>query len=119
MKLLLDEHLSPDIAEGLRDRGHDVVAVKEREEWIQLSDDEVIAVAVSERRAVVTNNLRDYRPRAAELIIAGGGHYGMVYVPANFRRTRQDVGRIIAALEEILNAYPADDALRNGEAWLG
>ena len=42
MKLLLDEHLSPDIAESLRDRGHDVVAVSERKEWIQLSDDELI-----------------------------------------------------------------------------
>ena len=57
---------------------------------------------MSEARAVVTNNLRDYRPRAAQLIIAGGGHHGMIYVPANFRRTRQDVGRIVAALERIL-----------------
>ena len=121
MKLLLDEQLSPDIAKSLRDRDrcHDVIAIKEREEWIQLSDDAVIEIALAEHRAVVTNNLRDFRPRAAALVTSGRGHYGMVYVPADHRRTRGDVGCIAAAVEAILVAHPGDDGLRNGETWLG
>ena len=71
MRLLLDEHLSPAIAEALREGGHDAVAIKERAEWVQLPDDDVIELARAERRAVVTNTVRDYRPRATALVTAG------------------------------------------------
>ena len=118
MKLLLDEHMSRDVADALRGLGHDVVAVTERRELVQLSDDELIGVAAAEGRAIVTNNLRDYRPRAAALVTAGTGHWGMVYVPGNYRRSRRDTGRIVAALDAILQAHPADDALRSRETWL-
>jgi uncharacterized protein with PIN domain len=59
LKLLLDEMLSPAIARALRERGHDVEAVKEHPDWEALSDPELVSLAVSERRATVTNNLRD------------------------------------------------------------
>jgi NADPH-dependent 2,4-dienoyl-CoA reductase/sulfur reductase-like enzyme len=118
VKLLLDEHLSREVAEALRQRGHDVVAVTERREWVQLSDDAPIEVAQAEHRAIVTNNLRDYRPRAAARVIAGSGHYGMVYVPGAYRRRRRDTGRIVSALEDVLRAHPGEDGLRNGETWL-
>ena len=65
MRLLLNEMLSPAIARELRERGHDVLAVADRPGWIALSDPEVMALARTERRAVVTNNLRDYRPLRA------------------------------------------------------
>ncbi len=118
VKLLLDEHMSPDIAQALRERDYDVVAVGERHEWMALSDDDVIQLASREHRAVVTSNLRDYRPRAGALVSAGAGHYGMVFVPWNYRRTRRDIGRMVTALAAILDAYPAEDDLRNGETWL-
>jgi predicted nuclease of predicted toxin-antitoxin system len=120
LKLLLDEMLSPRIARELRRRGHDAVAVGERDEWVSRSDDEVIELARRERRAVVTNNLRDFRRRAAAAALPGGaGHFGLVWVPSGFRRTRRDVGRLVEALEVVLAAHPAEDGLRNGEAWLG
>lgn len=119
MKLLLDEHLSPVIAQALRERGHDVVAIVERREWVQLSDDDVLELARAEQRAVVTNNLRDFRPRAAALVTSGAGHHGMVYVPGSYRRTNKDLGRIVDALATILDARPDPDGLRNGETWLG
>ena len=79
MRLLLDEMLSPAIARELRERGHDVLAITEHAGWAALSDPEVLAVARTERRAVVTNNLRDYRPLHADAITPGGpGHFGMV-----------------------------------------
>lgn len=118
MRLLLDEMLSPRIARELRGRGYDAVAVGERAAWAGRSDDEVIDLARVERRAVVTNNLRDFRSRAAGAALPGGsGHYGMVWVPSGFRRTRKDVGRIVDALDRVLRAHPSDDDLRNGETW--
>src|SRR6478609_4613692 len=82
VRLLLDEMLSPAIARELRGRGHDVLAVADHPGWVALSDPEVMALARTERRAVVTNNLRDYRPPHAEAIIPGGpGHFGMIFMP--------------------------------------
>ena len=111
--------LSPAIARALRERGHDVLAVAERPGWAALSDPEVVALARTQHRAIVTTNLRDYRPLHAEAITPGGsGHFGMVFMPGSYRRTKADTGRIIAALEAKLTEYPGDDDLANGECWL-
>lgn len=61
MKLLLDEMLSPEIAEILQSHGHDVEAIKGSPNE-RLPDPAVMELARSQERAVVTNNLRDYRP---------------------------------------------------------
>jgi predicted nuclease of predicted toxin-antitoxin system len=75
VKLLLDEMLSPAIARELRQRGHDAEAVCGHPDREALSDPEVLALARAEHRAVVTNNLRDFRPLHHEAITPGGrGH---------------------------------------------
>ena len=119
MRLLLDEMLSVAIARELRERGYDVLAAAEHPGWAALSDTEVLAVARTERRAIVTNNLRDYRPLHADAITPGGpGHVGMVFMPGSYRRTKADTGRIISALGAKLTEYPGDEDLANGECWL-
>jgi hypothetical protein len=111
--------LSPAIARELRKRGHDVLAIAEQTGWAALSDPEVMALARTERRAIVTNNLRDYRPLHADAIMpAGPGHFGMVFMPGSYRRTKADTGRIISALEARLIEHPGDEDLANGECWL-
>src|SRR5437016_5639904 len=111
--------LSPAIALELRERAHDVLAVAGHPGWVALSDPEVMTLARTERRAVVTSNLRDYRPLHADAIIPGGpGHSGMIVMPGTYRRTKQDTGRIIAATEAKLTEYPGDEDLTNGECWL-
>jgi hypothetical protein len=110
---------APAIARELRSRGHDVESVGCRSEWQALSDAEVMALARRERRAIVTNNLRDFRPLHHEAIVPGGsGHFGMVFVPGSYRRTKGDIGRIVTALESKLEQYPAEDGLAGGETWL-
>jgi Domain of unknown function (DUF5615) len=119
VKLLLDEMLSPAIARELRARGHDVEPVAGNPNREALSDPDVLALARAEHRAVVTNNLRDFRPLHHEAITPGGaGHFGMIFIPGNYRRTKADTGRIIAALEAILIEHPDEKDLANGEAWL-
>jgi hypothetical protein len=120
VKLLLDEMLSPAIARELRSRGHDVESIGGRVEWQGLSDPDVLEVARRERRAIVTNNLRDFRPLHHEALAPGGrGHFGMVFVPGSFRRTKADLGRLVAALEAVLLARPGIDDLADGETWVG
>jgi predicted nuclease of predicted toxin-antitoxin system len=119
VRLLLDEMLSPAIARELRERGHDVLAAADYPGWVALSDPEMTALARTERRAVVTNNLSDYRPLHADAITPGGpGHFGMIVMPGTCRRPKEDPGRIIAALEAKLAEYPGDEDLANGECWL-
>jgi predicted nuclease of predicted toxin-antitoxin system len=119
VRLLLDEMLSPSIAEELRSRGHDVEAVAGHPRREGLPDPEIMSLARSEGRAIVTNNVRDFRPLHYEAVTPGGpGHYGMVFMPGNYRRTKADAGRIVAALEAILIQFPGDDDLANGETWL-
>src|ERR1700678_4178715 len=104
--------LSPAIARELRERGHDVLAVAEHPGWAALSDPEVLAVARTESRAIVTNNLRDYPPLHAGAVTPGRpGALGMVLLPGSYRRTKADTGRIISALEAKLIEYPGDEDL--------
>jgi len=110
--------LSPDIAEQLRQRGHDVQAIA-ASEHAEFDDAEVLDLARSQQRAVVTNNVRDFRPLHIAVVHPGGaGHYGMVFMSGSFRRTKADIGRIVAALEVKLTAYPGLEGLSNAEEWL-
>ena len=107
------------IARELRAREHDVTAIAGHPDHVALSDPEVMALARAERRAVVTNNLRDFRPLHHEAITPGGpGHYGMIFLAGTYRRSRADTGRTVAALEAILVKYPGEQDLANGKEWL-
>jgi hypothetical protein len=118
VRLLLDEMLSPDIAEQLRERGHDVQAIA-ASEHAELDDPEVLDLARSQQRALVTNNVRDFRPLHIAAVQPGGAsHYGMVFMSGNFRRTKADIGGIVVALEAKLAAYPGLEDLANAEEWL-
>lgn len=117
MKLLLDEMLSPDIAELLPGRGYDVQAIA-ASAHAELSHPEVLDLARSQQRALVTNNVRDFRPLHIAAVQAGGaGHYGMVFMAGDFRRSKADIGRIADALEEKLKQCPGLDDLANAEDW--
>ena len=119
MRLLLDEMLSPAIASQLRDRGHDVEAIKDHPAWQSLDDPDVMELARGEHRAVVTNNLVDFRLLHHRAISPGGkGHYGMVFMPSRYRRTQADTGKIVKALEGKLLELPAEDSLVDAETWL-
>jgi hypothetical protein len=119
VRLLLDETLSSAIARELRARGHDAAAIAGSPDREALSDPEVLALARAGHRTVVTSNLRDFRPLHHGAITPGGsGHYGMIFIPGSYRRTRADTGKIITALEALLTRHPGEKDLADGEAWL-
>lgn len=119
VKLLLDEMLAPAIARELNARGHDVSAIAGDPTREALADTAVLALARAQHRALVTNNVRDFRPLHSEAVTPGGpGHYGIIFMPGSYRRTKADTGRIIVALETKLAEFPGDEDLINAEAWL-
>lgn len=119
MRLLLDEMLAPAIVLELQDRGHDVTAVAGDAAHEGLSDRDLLAFARAQGRAVVTNNLKDFRPLHAEALLGDGdGHFGLIFMPGTYRRTSADVGRMADALEAKLEQFPNDHDPVNSETWL-
>lgn len=117
MRALLDEQLSPEIAVLLRQTGYDVVAVAERNDLIGRNDRLVLDAASSEDRAVVTNNIKDFRPVAAERLAQGLTHAGLILVPSSRTRTRSAVAALATAIEQILRDHP--HGLKGSERWIG
>ena len=107
MKLLLDEHLSPEIARQLRARGHDVIAVGERTDPRGRPDRAHFASLPDEQRAIVTRDLGDFRPLLAEALL----EHVWLGVRAGALPTQRDgLGRLVAALDAPLAAHPEVDA---------
>ncbi|ALL56224.1 hypothetical protein MHAE_13970 [Mycobacterium haemophilum DSM 44634] len=117
MKALLDEQLSPQIAVLLRNAGYDVLAVADRDDLLGCSDRIVFEIASSEGRALVTNNVKDFRPLAAEWLAQGRMHPGLILLPSARTRTRAAIPALAAAVEAILRAHP--DGIAGGERWVG
>jgi predicted nuclease of predicted toxin-antitoxin system len=112
----LDEQLSPQIAELLRQFGHDVEAVAERPDLVGSSDRTMLEVARAENRAVVTNNIKDFRPLAAEWLAQGRVHAGLILLPANRTRTREAVAVLAERISAVLRDNP--DGLSATERWI-
>jgi hypothetical protein len=116
VKVLLDEQLSPLIARVLRERGLDVEAVAERSDLAEASDWDVLDVAAGEQRAVVTNNIKDFRPIAAERLANGRGHTGLILLPAGRDRSRGATGVLADAIEQVMRSNPS--GISDVECWV-
>lgn len=107
MKLLLDEMYPYSIAEQLRSRGHDVVAVSERAEVRGTPDDALFTHAQDEQRALVTDDI-GFLTLEAGWRGRGEAHHGLVFT-SNRRYPRGEartVGRLVRGLDRFLS----DDA---------
>ena len=109
-KLYLNEHLSPRLADQLRKHGFDVRSSQEAE-LISADDDEQLAFAVSERRAIVTFNFRDFAVRHGEYMASGKEHWGIVL------STEEPIGVLLQRLLRLLNTVSAEE-LKNQIRWL-
>ena len=119
MRLLLDEHYNFTIAEELRQRGVDAIAIqKERPDLEGQDDDVVLRTATVERRVVVTNNVRDFAPLVEDFGLRGDTHFGVIFTDdATFPRTHAGIGLIVRALAGFVEGAPDDDLL-NGCLYL-
>lgn len=119
MRLLLDEQISHVIAEQLRSRGFDVVAVDERSDLRGLSDHSLLEWASSEGRAVVSNDIRHFSSIATAWAQEGRAHWGIVFsVDRRLSRARGAFGAYVRALDSLLRRVPDDDGLRDRIVWL-
>ena len=78
--LLLDEMFSDDIAQQLRAKGYDVISVVADPAMVGLPDEQVLAYATTQGRALVTANIKDFVPLDGRYRAAGQSHAGLILV---------------------------------------
>jgi hypothetical protein len=119
LRTLLDELYSKQIAEELRARGHDVVAVTERPDLEGLDDVELFSLMLPKRRAIVTENWGDFQRLIKDAAAAGTSHYGVLFTSrAQLPRSKQTIDLYARVLGEFLSRHPADDAVADSYRWL-
>lgn len=111
MKLLVDEMYSPAVAEQLRSRGHDAVAVGEVPGLAGAADSALLDWSRREGRVILTENVADFLPLHAAALQNGEGHAGLVFTSnASFPRGRASTtGALVRALDRLMSEAPKLD----------
>lgn len=104
MKLLIDEHYPPSIAEQLRERGHDAVAVQEEADLRGMLDPDLFTEAQRRNCTLLTENAADFTVLDAEYRSRHLAHWGLVFTSnRTFPRGKATtVGALVKALDELL-----------------
>jgi len=110
LKLYLNENLSWRISRALRGYGYDVICSHEVEMNAK-SDDHQFDFAISEKRAVVTNNFRDFANLHKQYIENDKTHYGIIFT------TKFPISAMIKKLKHLLMNLTERDLL-NQIRWL-
>jgi predicted nuclease of predicted toxin-antitoxin system len=109
-RLHLNENLSPRLASELREYGFNVIASQETD-MLTASDEEQLAFAAAERRAIVTFNVGDFTILHYEYQAEGKEHWGIIL------SSPEHIGVILRRLLHLLNSVSAEE-LRNQIRWL-
>lgn len=111
MKLLVDEMYTPVIAEQLRTRGQDALAVNEVPELRGFSDEALLEWAATRGRAILTENGGDLLALHAVCLRTGVRHSGIILASnAAFPRAKAaTVGALVRALDRLLTEVQALD----------
>ena len=104
MRLLLDANLSPKrIGSRLQRRGHDVLSLATDAALGALDDPQVLELAASQDRILVTRNSRDFAPLLREWAEAGRHHAGCILI---WTFGHHEFGAIISGVERLLRDLP-------------
>lgn len=100
MRLVIDEMWSREVATRLAAVRHDVVAVDNHPELRGRSDDELLALAVADRRVIVAENVADFRRLARIRLQAGGSHPGLILTMKwRYSRSLAPLNRLISSID--------------------
>ena len=103
--LMLDEMFSDTIAQQFSTKGYDVISVVAHPGLVALPDDQILAHASTEGRALVTANIKDFIPLDGRYRAAGQPHPGLILVSTKaFPQNRGFTTAITAALDALLSS---------------
>jgi hypothetical protein len=119
VKLLLDEMYPARLARALRERGADAEGVDERAPLRGLADEELLALAAREGRALVSENVADFLRLYGEWGAAGRRHAGIVIaLSSRFSRTPAGHEVLVGSLVELCAERPGGAALADAVHFL-
>lgn len=110
VKLLLDEHIWEGLTELLLQQGCDVVHIAQSK-YRSIDDEPLLALAASERRAVLTFNVRDFVPLVRRWYEAEREHAGVIL------SVQLPPGELLKQMQNLLATLSADE-LKNTARWL-
>src|SRR5688572_30353946 len=108
MRLLLDAHVSPAVADGLIPNGIDAIALRDwqRGNYRHAADDQSLEAAVIDERVLVTFDARTIQPLVKEWAETGRHHAGVVVVDEK-TIAQHDVGGLTRALRALVHGGEA------------
>jgi len=116
MRILLDAHISGrTVGKALIEGGHEARALDSEPELEGLSDPEVLQLAATEGRVLVTANIRDFEPLLREWAGESRSHTGVILVPSSVRN--EAFGVLISGVEETIADTNQEDWV-DRVAWL-
>jgi len=112
LRLLLDEHVSPDVAEGLRQR-RKAVQVTALADWeggryLGMPDDAILKAAAAQTLTLVTYDRRTIPPLLKSWTEAGRAHAGVIFVDDK-TIAPSDLGGLIRALGKLAATHGSAD----------
>jgi hypothetical protein len=117
IQLQLDEMFAPRIAEALRERKHNVIALVERPDMRAMPDEEVFAWAAVQRCWLLTENVKEFQPITLRALPANASTAGLLLTSSRtFPRSRQHIGPLVDALDAWLGQGPPEPPII--EDWL-
>jgi hypothetical protein len=107
VRILLDAHVSGRrIGDALRADGHDVLALDDDVELGALPDPDVLRLAASDRRILVTFNHRHFVPLLRQWAEAGQTHHGCIIV---YGLDHGEFGLILRGITRLLDQRPRQE----------
>lgn len=117
IKLLLDEHLDPEVVVALRRQfpGLNIRSIHNTA-WGGMPDPALLEVLEAEGLTLVTRDVNSMPGHVRQRLATGGSHAGVIYVD-NKRLRQLDRRGLIRRLSEVVKKYGNDD-WRCREGWL-
>ena len=109
VRLYLDRHIMARLAIDLRGRGYDVLTTEETGKDTAV-DEEQLAFATAESRAIFTFNIRDFAPLHESWQLAGRPHAGII---VSRQLGSREYGLLLQRMLRLLNHFTAEEMVGN------
>jgi predicted nuclease of predicted toxin-antitoxin system len=109
LRLYLDRHVMTRLATDLRPRGFDVLTTEEAGKDTA-SDEDQLAFATAEGRAILTFNVRDFAPLHEQWQAAGRPHAGII---VSQQLGRRQYGVLLQRLLRLFNHFAREEMVGN------
>lgn len=102
LRLYLDEDIPASVSAALRSRGYDVVSARDMT-MLGATDADQLGVAISNQRALVTRNVKDFVRLHEECVRANKSHHGIIVT----RKIK--IGEFVHHLASLLETKRSED----------